>query len=266
MIHLSPTRITKFLVYVVIGLALASLLGQYFKFYLGDDRMFGFVPRFDVNTEQSIPTWYSSITLLLCSALLATIAIAKHTAGDRFRYYWTGLAIAFLYLSVDEAASLHELLNHVTPKVLPDSQAFSQPWVIPAALFALVFGIAYVRFLLHLPKKTQRFFVAAFVLYVGGAVLMEVLGALHWQAASSTGELSADQNMIMAVMLTIEEIFEMLGVLAFIYGLLDYIATQFQRLTVSVGSSTAPASARPAPTMSQIIGHSFEDTIDSQDI
>ncbi|HEY9816076.1 MAG TPA: hypothetical protein V6D20_09820 [Candidatus Obscuribacterales bacterium] len=266
MIHISPTRITKFLIGVVIGLALASLLGQYFKFYLGDDMMFGFVPRFDVNTEQSIPTWYSSITLLLCSSLLATIAIAKHTAGDRFRYYWTGLAIAFLYLSVDEAASLHELLNYATPKVLPNSQSFSQPWVIPAALFALVFGIAYVRFLLHLPKKTQRFFVAAFVLYVGGAVLMEVVGALHWQSASSTGELSADQNMIMAVMLTIEEVFEMLGVLAFIYGLLDYIATQFQRLTVSVGSSTAPASARPAPAMSQMIRHSFEDTIDSQDI
>jgi hypothetical protein len=64
-------------------------------------------------------------------------------------------------------------------------------------------------------------------LYIGGALLMEMLG-------SYITVLENQQNPIYAGMAIIEEIMEMMGIIVFMYGLLVYIREWHQKIDVEI--------------------------------
>ena len=65
----------------------------------------------NVGEDSSIPTWYSSLALMLCSVLLATIALARRVQHDRDVLYWGLLSVLFLYLVADEMLRL-QIIGH----------------------------------------------------------------------------------------------------------------------------------------------------------
>lgn len=116
--------------------------------------------------EGNMPSWYASLLPLICAGLLAWISAGE--ASDR--PHWRALAIGFVYISIDEAVSLHELLGE-----LFDTEGLLHfGWVIPAAVIVLVVGLAFVGFLRRLDRPTARRFVLAGAIYVTGAVLFEL--------------------------------------------------------------------------------------------
>lgn len=117
--------------------------------------------RFNVDVEESFPTWFSSAALLLCAVLLGIVA--HHRRTERFARHWWGLALGFVALSADEIVGVHEALN----------TALSFPWTIPAAIATALAGLAYLPFLRHLDRSTRRRFILAGIIYVGGAVGIE---------------------------------------------------------------------------------------------
>ena len=81
---------------------------------------------------------------------------------------------------------------------------------------ALVIGAALVPFLLQLPRRTARLFMAAGGIYLSGAVGLEILG--------NSMSLQSLKNTLGYSMQTLaEEGLEMLGVVLFLYALLDYM-------------------------------------------
>lgn len=64
----------------------------------------------NVSLEYNIPTWYQAIALFLCGLTLAVIAMVKQQEASRWTQYWRVLSLIFFFLSLDEAAELHELL------------------------------------------------------------------------------------------------------------------------------------------------------------
>src|SRR5215208_5096619 len=101
-----PKKITFFLGTILIFLFIANMAGIISKHYFGYSRMI----LFDLDKEANVPTLYSSVTILFCAGLLALIAGARKKGGKRDYLYWAGLAVIFLFLSVDETAGLHERL------------------------------------------------------------------------------------------------------------------------------------------------------------
>jgi len=174
--------------------------------------------RFYFDHENNLPTFFSTLILLLAASLLGLIGAAKRSAGDRFARQWQWMALIFLGLAIDEAASLHELLIQPLRTGFQLTGALWYGWVIAGGPFAAGFAIAYLRFLRHLPRITQRLFVAAGTLYVGGAVGLEMLGAHLFLA----GEPAQDLAPYMLAM-TLEESFEMAGILLFNHALLEYL-------------------------------------------
>jgi hypothetical protein len=75
---------------------------------------------------------------------------------------------------------------------------------------------------LHLPRKIRGLFLLAALLYVGGALGLEMVSGV---IVSQFG----NHNIVFMFFTTIEETLEMTGVIVLIYGLLDYIATQFNQ-------------------------------------
>lgn len=119
---------------------------------------------FDVDEEESIPTWFSSAILLLAFGALCFIYRVKKAIRNKYKNAWLGLAIGFLFMSVDEVAGFHETLNSVIP----------YSWAIPGLIVAtIIFGI-YARFLSSLPASVAVQFIIAGAVFVGGAVGVEL--------------------------------------------------------------------------------------------
>lgn len=227
---ITPKNAAKILVVAVLGLTFIGIAVQVCKYVFGYDYLLGLILFFDLSIDTSIPTWYSSVTLLICSILLAVISSAKREAKDRFALYWGVLAIIFLFLSVDEVARIHETIGQLIElKFTGKTHGFLYyTWVIYGAAFVLIVAAAYLNFLRHLPAKTMRIFILSALVYVGGALGMEIINARY-------DDLNGDGNLTYHLMTAFEEFLEMSGVAIFIYALMSYIAAQsLQIKTVSI--------------------------------
>jgi hypothetical protein len=154
------------------------------------------VPRLSLSYEGNVPTWFSSSLLLACA--LAAGAIAR--TRPPWRRHWWGLAIGFSFASLDEAVGLHEHLggNFDTSGVLYFD------WVIPAIAILAVLAAIYLPFVWALPSRTRTRLVIAGVIYVGGALVMEL--PLGWWT-----ERAGDEGLGYAMIDWVEETLEMIG-------------------------------------------------------
>lgn len=179
-----------------------------------------FVSLFDLNREGSIPNWYSSAQLLLAAALLAGIAVATGRLGLPRRRHWMVLALIFVYLSADEAASIHNNLGNYRSSNPGDNVTglASIPWVWPASIIVATFVISYIPFIRGLPRRFAILFVLAGMVYVSGALGLEIVGALFHQVLGG-------QTFAASLVLVVEETGELVGEVIFIHALLSYVAT-----------------------------------------
>ena len=215
-IEISAKRVARTLLVIVLLLVLAGVAGQFSRSELGRPAGRGWIQKFDLNRENNVPTWYSTAILLLCSPLLAAIALAKTKQRDPYARHWQALAVIFLLLSLDEAASIHELVGARLRHTLPTSGVLLHAWVIPASILVLITGLAYRKFMAALPARSRRLFVAAAALYVGGALGMEFIEG-HYVG------LYGNRNVIVVVIKTAKELLEMLGIVVFLYALMSYL-------------------------------------------
>jgi hypothetical protein len=227
-ISFQPKQITVFLGVIVIGLIAANFVGIFSKFYLGSSR----IALFELDREANIPTFYQSVTILLCAGLLAGITIAKKKAGTREYLYWAGLALIFLFLSVDETAGIHERLINPLRNALHTSGILFFAWVIPYGILLIVMMAFYFRFLFSLPVRSRYWIIFAGILYIAGALGGELLGGF-WAG------LHGQENLTYTLITTGEESLEMVGILAFIYALMSYITSQLKDLSFRIGSFDA---------------------------
>lgn len=183
---------------------------------------------FDANREKSFPNLYSAYALLFCSFLLGMVALARRTAGARYVVHWALLSVIFLYLSVDEALVIHEKLIAPLRSAFDTGGFLRHAWVIPGIVAVLVLGLAYLRFVLDLPTRIRNLFVIAGIMYVGGALGMEMVGGYY---LSVFGETLGEK-----LVTNTEESFEMLGVVVFIYALLLYLGLYAEKIEVMSAS------------------------------
>jgi hypothetical protein len=207
---------------IVFVLILLDFVTQTLRIYGGHQNQLGFQRQFNLDEENNIPTWVSSSMLLACSLLLGLIGWAKRGAKGPDARRWLALAAIFLCLSMDEASSLHEMTSLLgyallqrTGPLNPD--VFFYSW-LPFGIAAIaVIGFIYLPFLRDLPKDTRRRFLQAGCVYISGAVITEMAAA----AVAYRGGM--DNSMLSAIEVATEEGLEMLGIIAFVYGLLMHL-------------------------------------------
>jgi hypothetical protein len=230
----APTArpVSRFLTAVVAALLLLSIAGQVAKYYLGHPHVYGLASAFYVDYESNVPTWYSTCALLLAAMLMAVIAAAKAATRDPLRWRWALLSLVFVGLSADEVAGFHELPIDAMRETFHLGGALYYPWVILGALFLLLIAAAMWQLLWSLPRRTRRLLVIAAVVFVGGALGVEMLSGLQ---ASRYGE----ENFTYAMIVTVEEACEMLGVVVLIHALINYIHHELGPLRLSIGQAPA---------------------------
>ncbi len=238
-ILISPNRFLQILVFVIVFLMLASTAGSFLRLVPIVDNYFlvemreSFIRLFNPNGEANIIAWYSSSALLLSSLLLGIITLSKKKNYDSYTLHWGILSLIFLYLSVDEAAIIHEMAVKPLRDLFDLGGFFYYSWIIPAGIAVLIFGLAYVKFLTHLPSKTRWLFLVAGGIFVGGAIGLESISGLL-DHLYSQGRIASDEVVI--IFETIEEFMEMMGIALFIYALLDYASSHLRQMSFHIGN------------------------------
>lgn len=188
---------------------------------------------FSTDDEGNVPTWFSAVLLAGIALVTLGISVVLRARSGPLRWYWAGLAAVFAYLSVDELAMVHEELTWQLEDLAEAGGVLSFPWVVVAAPLVAVFVLVYARFLWRLPRRIATLLVAAGVLYVGGALALEIVGAPH-----------VGYNVPYVLLTSAEELLEMVGAALCLYTVARY-----------AGELTHPAGGDPAaPVGSSAVG------------
>jgi hypothetical protein len=225
---LYPDRVARRLAIIIACLCAASVAAQAVRVMSESRYVQDATQVFKVDRETSIPTYFSALLLLAAAAALGVIAARQ--AGRPHAAHWRWLAVIFLYLSVDEAAGLHELLMDPTRELLGARGFLFFTWVVPAAALLFVFAAAYWRFWRHLPAPLRRGLAAAGALYVVSAIGIEMLGARMYE---SFGRMDVRY----AVVALAEEAGEMFALVLLLRALLRHLAGDAGAVSIDIGSA-----------------------------
>ena len=225
--HLSPRKVTRFLLLIIGLLLLGHIFERVLTYWLKIDYDIHITPEyFHFDKESNFPSLYSALALGFSSCLLAILAIFEKVTETKYAKDWKLLSLIFLYLAIDEACHIHEQFNSLQ-KVINAEGILRFPWIIPASLLLIVFLIKFRKFIFSLPAKTKILFILAGTVYVLGAIGVELVGAYF---ADSFG-LESINYLIVS---TVEELMEMLGIVIFINGILIHIQSKFSKLHLAL--------------------------------
>ena len=83
-------------------------------------------------------------------------------------------------------------------------------------ILIIILFFFFIRFLRALPGRIRLWFIIAGVIYISGAIVVEMIGG--WYFGSSEV-----QDFTYQILITFEELLEMFGIILFIKTLLDYL-------------------------------------------
>lgn len=183
---------------LVLALVLVVIhTGLYIYNYQVEELPWLLLQLFDLDEENNIPTWFSSFLLLNCGFFLYVLSWDER---QQKKFHWRLMGAGFFLLAIDEVAGLHETFN----------SSIEMNWAIPGAILVLFVAVAFVPFLLSLPRKLSVIFVLAGFLYVSGAIIVELLS--EDMDSDSLGYMLA---------VAVEEGLEMMGALLFLTAVLN---------------------------------------------
>jgi len=211
---------------MVVALTLLHLGGQLINSPSNSIVTHSIIEKFNVDMESNIPTYFSSLLLLIISMLLGIIAISKDTSERAHFNHWTALSIIFFLLSMDEIAGFHEGLSGFLKTIWVTTGFLHYSWVVPGMAFVLIFLALFFKFWRDLPPKTRLLFLIAGVIYVSGAIGFELIGGNY-------AYLYGENNLTFHMIAMIEEFLEMSGCLCLIYALLKYAEEHAKHIEIT---------------------------------
>jgi hypothetical protein len=231
-INIWRNRIVLFFAVIVSLLILAHVSGLIWEVYLGNETGHDLFKKFNINEEGNISTWFSSSMILFCAFLLGLIAVIKKTRNEPYVVHWISLSLIFVFLSCDETAQLHEWTVAHVHRIINIQFTQYIGWVVPYSILVILFAIIYIPFFLHLSNRIKVLFAAAGFVYVGGALGMELLTGAIGRVVFE-GKL----HFLFGI---IEELFEMGGIVIFIYALLSYLSWDISEINIRFKANEIP--------------------------
>ncbi len=224
-----PQHVFKCLLLIIISLFIFNCIGLFFL-DSSSTVLQNLAELFNFDTEKSIPTLFSVLLLFFAAALLL---LAFFVDGGKInkKWHWFFLSIVFIFLAIDESLQIHERINgYIKTYIFQTDGLLYYVWVIPYGVLALLLFIFYLKFLWRLPKKTRNLLIISGVIFCIGAVGIEIL---EGGEASSNGKLT----LTYAILYSVEELLEMLGVTLLIFTLLNYIQQQMKSFKFTLNSN-----------------------------
>jgi len=206
---------------------LASAVQDVLIFLMPETGFSDRIYRLDLDTEVSVPTWFSSSLMLLCALALLFIALQARREGLWKAAPWMILTVVFFALSVDEAVTTHEWLSAALSARFDNAGLFYFAWTLPALLVCLAGLACFIPFILGFNGFDRILLIGSAFLFLSGAIGMEMLGG----AEAEAGGIATLRYRVLA---TIEESLEYAGLLLFFLFLLRQMRCRYNRTTFCV--------------------------------
>ncbi len=214
-------RLAWTLIGVTLIMLVLHLLLQYLNLVVYQEQngfVFELSNRLDLDDEISVPTWYSQI-------LLFTIGIGAFLAAylqnrQASRRLWVIIGCLGLLLSIDEAASLHELvLQSLHNMYFLDTfpTVSRNAWWLITPLIVLPAGLLIWQAIKLLPKRTALFFILGGVLAVIGGTIVDAVAVI----------VPTTTFLYQGILVGFEEGLELLGSTIVLFAIADYIETRY---------------------------------------
>ena len=225
----SATTLPFKLALVVCALVFAHIATMFYyhdiaieKFADDPDRLRWYmVEMFDLDTESSFGTYYSSMALLFIGRLLWHHAKVVKGRGEIWCWWWFVLAVGFHWLSIDEIIAGHEVLNeHKDQSRDPGEERVR--WTVDGLWVAMLVGAAFLPFLWSLRWRLMIFSMVGGLIYLGGALGVE-------QATDKYQDWGMLDTTEYLMFVALEEGMEMIGPIIFLAGLMHHIARDKER-------------------------------------
>lgn len=233
------------LIFLLIDLSLSA--GYLFDTMAGHP--FGAITSFiDLNGEQNLPTWYSSVQWYSVAALLAVFAWRNVSLRRLRSWLLLALPLVFLFFSLDEVAQIHEWLGDQSDRLLPGSDRANTPF-FHTGIWMFVLGLPFLVLFAALIYSMRIYFrrtPGALVRMLGGMAVM-----LGGSIGIETLHNFVDSDSILgALQIAAEEMCEMLGATLILWG--SYELLRGHGLAWSLGPADAPAEK---PVVGSLPGH-----------
>ena len=204
---LTPITVLQRLSLIAITLALLHVIAMvvWYKQLIPLDNWIT-ISFFDLDEEESLGTWFSTLLLALCALTSGLVYKLTLTDNRTIQQGWTALMVGFPFLSLDEVAGFHEYLNTVVTSV---------HWTSIGLVGVFILGLLFLPFLWALPNRTRGLLILAGGFYIGGAVGVE-MATIHYETHNLLDTLEYN------LWNTVEEFFEMFGAILYIYAALDW--------------------------------------------
>lgn len=155
---------------------------------------------FHINSEVSVPTWFSSSKLLLAALFVFLSAVHARDVGVSSSFLFL-VAFGLLFISADETAQIHEKLTAISATHLPFIPLFEGhgAWITIYGTIGLILVGANIRNIADMWKGHRRAFltfVSGFATLVLGAVLVEMAG-YYGLFALAAAQLSLEEGLEM---------------------------------------------------------------------
>lgn len=239
-LRLRPRRLAGSLAGIAGLLVLAGLASEFVDHRLGYDEAYGLVPRFGLDVETSVQTFFSTALLLIVSALMLAAGRVDRARGEGGPVRWYALSLLTFVMAADEAAGIHELLIRPVREIVDATGFVYFAWVIPGALLVVLIVVLNWGFVSGLPRRTRRGLVAASALYFGGALGVEAVGGAY-------AEVNGQDTLAYGLIVAVEEGLEMAGLVLAIYAMATHVAVALGAAAFRVSVDPASAGRRMEP-------------------
>lgn len=251
-IALDPKRTTRTLFTVLAVLVALSLFTSFCHIVL-HWRVEALTLLADLDTESNLPTLYNVLLLFLGAALF--LMHGRETPAKAARG-WKAMAGVFLFLGVDEGSQIHEKFMQFTKRLLEGSGGdtgggwFYYAWVIPYGLAAIALVAVLSPWIMGLSPALRKRLVASGIVYVFGAVFMEMAGGkviegltpvdpatypwMPCQVFGTVGDCWIFMEPRYIAGYTLEETCEMTGLILCIRALLLELADRRKQITLAI--------------------------------
>lgn len=178
---------------------------------------------FYLDKEANIPTWFSSSQLLLIAIIVLIAAFADDAESKPSRWFFILIAFGFIFLSVDEAAFLHEQFSMRLKKLdwMPRFSGDHGSWIVMYAAAGIAVILANLHNILACANRYRK---ETMVAGLGGAIL--VSGAVGAEIVGF--EIARDAtDLTYVIEVLVEEFLEMLGATVMLYAAFLLLAKRY---------------------------------------
>jgi hypothetical protein len=202
----------------------------------------------NLDSEFSLPAWYSSMQWFCAAFLFGCISISVWRHRAEGMWALATFSLLCLAFSIDEILGIHEWLGRQSDALLPGGDRHSTSFT-RTGIWPLLIGIPVVTVLAVLLIFLQRMFVrtarTACIRLVAGVVIM-FTGALIVELGSNVVAAGAGGDGLVILQLATEELLEMVGVTFIVWAAYEFALAHGLAITLPAHVASTEVLRQPS--------------------